>query len=315
MQAQFFKANLRFPFVCLHYFNDFISTPYVGIILDCELRDRSQKLKEIDLLDLSHTTDVHALADSIVSNEPLLTDSKKPQVAKLLMKLIEKLGSDDVSNDFYLFKILRAHMLPLTNCAFNKSGDKFITGSYDRTCKIWDTMSGKELISLEGHRNVVYSIAFNNPFGDKVATGSFDRTCKLWNSRTGENLHTFRGHEAEVVCLSFNPSGTSIATGSMDNTARLYDIETGQCLHTLLGHTGEIVSVNFDTHGKHMITGSFDHTIKLWDTHNGKVIHTFRGHRGEVSSTQFNFSVRIAKIFVIFLQEEILIYLMPAYFL
>lgn len=35
-----------------------------------------------------------------------------------------------------LRQILRAHILPLTNCAFNKSGDKFITGSYDRTCKV-----------------------------------------------------------------------------------------------------------------------------------------------------------------------------------
>ena len=59
------------------------------------------------------------------------------------------------SNDFYLFKILRAHILPLTNCAFNKSGDKFITGSYDRTCKVWNTITGDELLTLEGHRNVV----------------------------------------------------------------------------------------------------------------------------------------------------------------
>jgi hypothetical protein len=33
-------------------------------------------------------------------------------------------------------QVLRAHILPLTNCAFNKSGDRFITGSYDRTCKV-----------------------------------------------------------------------------------------------------------------------------------------------------------------------------------
>ena len=33
-------------------------------------------------------------------------------------------------------QVLRAHVLPLTNCAFNKSGDRFITGSYDRTCKV-----------------------------------------------------------------------------------------------------------------------------------------------------------------------------------
>ena len=42
---------------------------------------------------------------------------------------------------------------------------RFITGSYDRTCKIWDTSSGEELHTLEGHRNVVYAIAFNNPYG------------------------------------------------------------------------------------------------------------------------------------------------------
>lgn len=41
----------------------------------------------------------------------------------------------------------------------------FITGSYDRTCKIWDTLSGEELHTLEGHRNVVYAIGFNNPYG------------------------------------------------------------------------------------------------------------------------------------------------------
>ena len=41
----------------------------------------------------------------------------------------------------------------------------FITGSYDRTCKVWDTASGEELQTLEGHRNVVYAIAFNNPYG------------------------------------------------------------------------------------------------------------------------------------------------------
>ncbi len=51
--------------------------------------------------------------------------------------------------------MLRTHLLPLTNCAFNKSGDRFITGSYDRTCRVWDTASGEEALVLEGHKNVV----------------------------------------------------------------------------------------------------------------------------------------------------------------
>jgi len=48
----------------------------------------------------------------------------------------------------------------------------FITGSYDRTCKVWDTASGEELHVLEGHKNVVYAIAFNNPYGYVLTTYS-----------------------------------------------------------------------------------------------------------------------------------------------
>ena len=57
---------------------------------------------------------------------------------------------------------------------------RFITGSYDRTCKVWDTFQGEEIFTLEGHKNVVYTIAFNNPFGDKIVTGSFDKTAKVY---------------------------------------------------------------------------------------------------------------------------------------
>lgn len=100
------------------------------------------------------------------------------------LELIEKAESNE-SSDFFLFKILRAHILPLTNCAFNKSGDKFITGSYDRTCKVWNTITGDELLTLEGHRNVVYAIAFNNPYGDKIITGSFGKYRVVWESKVG----------------------------------------------------------------------------------------------------------------------------------
>lgn len=140
-------------------------------------------------------------------------------------------------------------------------------------------MSGDELLTLEGHRNVVYAIAFNNPYGDKVITGSFDKTCKLWNCESGQLLHTYRGHATEIVCLSFNPHGTTLATGSMDNTARLWDVETGDALHTLLGHTAEIVSLDFDTQGQRIITGSFDNTVKVWDVRTGRCVHSLVGHQ------------------------------------
>ncbi|EPY26749.1 WD domain-containing protein [Angomonas deanei] len=262
-----------------------------GITLEYETSSGQVGQKTIDLLTLTPTTNLDRLATEIIQAEPLLTDKYRDHVLQYLGRLVEKIiAGNNPKQTFYLFKSLRAHMLPLTNCAFNKSGDKFVTGSYDRTCKVWETASGNELVSLEGHRNVVYSVAFNNPFGTLVATGSFDKTCRIWDATDGRCHHTLVGHMTEIVCLSYNPQSTLIATGSMDNTAKVWDVETGQELHTLYGHCAEIVSLNFNTPGGLIVTGSFDHTAKLWDIRTGKPIHTLQAHRGEISSTQFNFA-------------------------
>ncbi len=63
------------------------------------------------------------------------------------------------------------------------------------------------MLSLEGHKNVVYAICFNNPYGDKIATGSFDKTAKLWDATTGACHHTYKGHAMEIVCIAFDPAG------------------------------------------------------------------------------------------------------------
>jgi len=95
-----------------------------------------------------------------------------------ILELIDKV-SEKKNQKFKLFKTLECHELSLTNCAFNKNGDKFITGSYDQTCRIWNTQTGNIEHTLKGHKNVVYAISFNLPYGDKIATGSFDTTAKV----------------------------------------------------------------------------------------------------------------------------------------
>uniref|UniRef100_A0A672Z1J3 Dynein assembly factor with WDR repeat domains 1 n=1 Tax=Sphaeramia orbicularis TaxID=375764 RepID=A0A672Z1J3_9TELE len=257
-----------------------------GIVIEYE-KGGHLKTKSIDLLDLSSEYVSYELVAEIMQSEPLITESRADQVKQLILRLKQKKGQQN-HRRFCFTKELKAHILPLTNVAFNKSGSRFITGSYDRTCRVWDTASGTELHTLEGHRNVVYAIAFNNPYGDKIATGSFDKTCKLWCVETGKCFHTFQGHMAEIVCLAFNPQSTLVATGSMDATAKLWNVETGEEVATLDGHTAEVLSLCFDTLGNQLVTGSFDHTVAIWDVASGRRIHTLVGHSGEISNVQFN---------------------------
>jgi dynein assembly factor with WDR repeat domains 1 len=175
---------------------------------------------------------VEVLVNQIVFEEPLISASRKGQLRRLIYRLIEKHEANE-RQDFYLYKILRAHILPLTNCAFNKAGDKFITGSYDRTCKVWATSSGDELLTLEGHKNVVYAIAFNNPFGDKIVTGSFDKTAKLWNAETGQCIRTMSIPDEDgstALCAAFLPGDRHVVAGSKEGGLYLFDLASGECI-------------------------------------------------------------------------------------
>lgn len=116
-----------------------------------------------------------------------------------------------------------------------------IPGSFDKTCKVWDSKTGELLHTLKGHTTEIVCLSFN-PQGDVIATGSMDNTAKLWSAETGEELCTLLGHTAEIVSLSFNQAGDKLITGSFDHTTKLWDVKSGRCIHTFQGHRGEISS-------------------------------------------------------------------------
>jgi predicted NACHT family NTPase len=66
--------------------------------------------------------------------------------------------------------------------AFSPDGGRVATASYDRTARLWDAASGKQLAVLKGHTDSVRSIAFS-PDGSRLATASHDGTARLWIAR------------------------------------------------------------------------------------------------------------------------------------
>jgi dynein assembly factor with WDR repeat domains 1 len=241
-----------------------------GIILEYERSNGESEVKSLDLLNLSPDTDVNALVEEILGEEPLIPLSKKHYLVSMIQRLKQKM-SQNQDQHFELVNCLKVHEQPLTNCAFDKYGKRFITGSHDRTCKMFNSETGKEMLSLEGHTNSVYCLAFNNPYSTRIATGSFDKTARIWDSESGYCLKILNGHSEEIVCLDFETQGHFLATGSMDCTAKLWDLETGKVSLDLKGHQEEVISLSFSSEGDRLITGSFDKTAKIWDLRSGKL--------------------------------------------
>jgi WD40 repeat protein len=106
------------------------------------------------------------------------------------------------------------------NVVFSPDGGRLATASFDGTAKEWDAVSGKELITLSGHINDVFSVTFS-PDGKTIATASIDKTAKLWDAATGEELLTLEAPEG-LASVAFSPDGSQLAVASRDGTARIY---------------------------------------------------------------------------------------------
>lgn len=151
-----------------------------------------------------------------------------------------------------------------------------ITGSFDKTVRVWDLESGKELLQLIGHSRCVRALQFDDA---KLVTGAMDNTLKIWNYHTGQCIRTLEGHTGGILSLHFD--SRILASGSTDNTIRVWNFEAGECC-TLVGHTEWVNSVRICYDGTMLVSSSDDATIRLWDLQNRSCTRVYRGHVGQV---------------------------------
>jgi WD40 repeat protein/serine/threonine protein kinase len=180
--------------------------------------------------------------------------------------------------------ILKGHTGRVEGVAFSPDGRRLATASWDNTTRVWDTATGQELFTLNGHTSP-HAMAFS-PDGRRLATASWDNTTRVWDTATGQELFTLNGHTSPHA-MAFSPDGRRLATASWDNTARVWDAATGQELLTLKGHTDDVYGVAFSRDGRRLATASGDQTARVWDAATGQELVTLNGHTDAVLAVTF----------------------------
>jgi uncharacterized membrane-anchored protein YhcB (DUF1043 family) len=117
---------------------------------------------------------------------------------------------------------LAGHRSYVSSAAFSPDGSRIVTASLDRTARIWDAASGKEIAVLRGHDGLLRSAAFS-PDGSRIVTASYDKTARIWDAASAKEIAVLRGHDGGVTSAAFSPDGSRIVTAS-GVTARIWDV-------------------------------------------------------------------------------------------
>src|SRR5258706_300063 len=131
------------------------------------------------------------------------------------------------------------HAQGVLSVSYSPNGARVVTGSSDRTIRIWDAESGVVVGEpLTGHAQGVPSVAYS-PDGRHIISGSTDHTIRIWDAKTGAAVgDPLKGHTGPVSSVAYSPDGRHIISGSYDRKIRIWDAKTGAAIgYPLERHT------------------------------------------------------------------------------
>jgi serine/threonine protein kinase len=208
------------------------------------------------------------------------TPPVSPPAAQSDDKFIEQLRAAPAKA---LVRSMDGHTAQVMSVAFSPDGRFILSGSMDKTLKLWDAATGNEVRTFTGAGGFVRCVAFS-PDGRFVLGGGEDNTLRLWETATGREVRAFKGHSDRVLSAAFSPDGRFIVSGSGDRTARLWETATGKVLQTFSGHKGWVYAVAFSPDGRQVFTGSSDMTARLWDAATGKEVRDYKNANASITS-------------------------------
>ncbi|TPX19742.1 hypothetical protein DIZ76_017534 [Coccidioides immitis] len=169
--------------------------------------------------------------------------------------------------------------------------NKIITGSRDRTIRVWDAHYPWPCLKVIGALHDRSDSAHIgplaiNPQPDSPGSTPFISICppaKSASELMKEDPDYQDYHRASILCLQFDEE--IMVTGSSDFTCIVWDIKDDyRPIRRLEGHRAGVLDVCFD--GRYIVSCSKDTTICVWDRHTGELVKKLLGHRGPVNSVQ-----------------------------
>lgn len=173
--------------------------------------------------------------------------------------------------------IQKGHGEVIKSAELTADGNYLITSSRDKTVKIWNANSKKEIRSLIGHDHTVNGFSL---FENLLATSSADGTAGVWNITTGEFIWQSKKFKEYVTSVVFSPDGKLLAIGSYADSVSIYNVQDFTLLKKIKANAdrgvGYGTSVAFSPDGETLIIGEDNRTAKVYTTDDWSLSYEFK---------------------------------------
>ena len=183
------------------------------------------------------------------------------------------------------------HTALVTSLAFGGGEGRLASGSYDKTVRVYETTTGKQVLKVQSDAPVC-AVAFPSDghhlaVGGDTPPGAGSNHVGVYDSHTGDLVRHLEAGTRGIRCLAYSGDDTLLAAGGFDQVVYVWDLKSGR-RREFKGHSGVIFSAAFSPDGRLLTTTGGDRTTRVWDVQSGREVFTLNEHSGDAKSVAFS---------------------------
>ena len=201
-------------------------------------------------------------------------------ITELYSNLMRRARKKDLLVSFQK-KSLTGHSREVYSVAITSDGRHVVSGSEDKTLRMWELGSGRCVHTMKESRGAVWKIALTSE--SQYALTSSEEMLRVWDLLSGSRVHNLIGHESGVNSVVITFDGQYVISGGYDKTVRIWKLKSGQCIHTLVRHIGYVQSVATTPDSKYAVSCD-SRILYVWEIENGLFVRALTGHSGDIKT-------------------------------